>query len=343
MIRHLVLLLSFSLLCGCAGKILQIERSDEKLKVGEFDSKMEVKEAEVIAPPPEPVIKEVVDKVVIDKKTGKKKIVKAPVPAKVPEIEKTKGPRQPEIEDAEGFDGRRPLVDPFRVGEKVTLDVSYFNMTAGVMTVETKPFVTVNGQKAYHFELNGNTTSFFSKVYEVQDKAVTYVRYDDLVPLSLSISIKESKQLGETRTFFDWKTKKASYWQKKIIKDKGERSKQIDWEIQPFSQNVISAAYYIRNFKLTPGKKLAFRVADEGKNIVFTAEVLRKEKISTPLGELDTVVIRPRVTADGAFKPIGDILIWITDDDRKFLVKLESKIKIGTIVAKLKSIDKGQE
>lgn len=336
MMRLACLLLVSLLVSGCAGKILQVERSDEKLKVGEFEDKVEVKEADVIAPPPEPTVKDVVEK------PGKKK----PKPAltkKAEEKPKAKGPRQPDLEDDEGFDGRRPLVDPYRVGEKVTFDVSYFNMTAGVINVEVKPFVMVNNEKAYHFELNGQTTSFFSKIYEVQDKATTYLRYNDLVPLSLAISIKESKQLGEARTFFDWKTMKASYWQKKIVKDKGERSKQIDWEVKPFSQNVISAAYYLRNFQLKPGKKLAFRVADEGKNIVFTAEVLRREKITTPLGELDTVVVKPQVTADGAFKPIGDILIWLTDDDRKFLVRLESKIKIGTIVCKLKSIEKGHD
>lgn len=51
---------------------------------------------------------------------------------------------------------------------------------------------------------------FFAKIYAVEDKATTYLSYDELVPLNLQISIKESKQLAETRTLFDWKTKK---WQ----------------------------------------------------------------------------------------------------------------------------------
>ncbi|HMN69177.1 MAG TPA: DUF3108 domain-containing protein, partial [Bdellovibrionales bacterium] len=233
--------------------------------------------------------------------------------------------------------------DPFRVGEKVTFDVSYFNVVAGTINVEVKPFASVNGQKAYHFEISGRSNSFFSRIYAVEDKATTYMSYDDLVPLNLQISIKESKQLAETRTLFDWKTMKASYWQKRVTKEKGERSKQIDWDLLPFSQNVITAPYYLRTFQLEPGKKLAFRVADEGKNIVFTGEVLRREVLKTPIGDLKTVVVRPQITADGAFKPIGDIQIWLTDDDRKFLVRLESKIKIGTVVAKLKSIEKGRE
>ena len=41
--------------------------------------------------------------------------------------------------------------------------------------------------------------------------------------------------------------------------------------------------------------------------------------------------------------PVGEVLVWLTDDERKFVVRLETKIKIGTIVAKLKSLEKGQE
>ncbi len=256
---------------------------------------------------------------------------------------KLKGPRQPDLEDSLGFEGRRPLKDPYRAGEKVVFDISYFNVSAGTLSMEVKSPVTVNGQKAYHFELSGQTNKFFSKIYTVDDRVTTYVDYETLVPLSLQISIKESNQLAETRTFYDWKNMRANYWQKRITKEKGEQSKKLEWDLLPYSQNVMTAPFYLRAFQLEPGKKLAFRVADEGKNIIFTGEVLRREKIKTVIGELNTVVVRPQVTADGVFKPIGEILVWLTDDDRKFLVRLESKIKIGTIVAKLRSLEKGRE
>lgn len=343
--RLLVLLVFLFGLTFCAGRVLQHEKADEVLKVDEFERKMEIKEDGASAA--EPPVVEVKPEVVASeaKASGKKKPKAAPAAkAKLADkSKKKKGPRLPEMEDSEGFDGRRPLQDPFRPGEKVTFDLSYFNVTAGTMTMEVKPFANVNGVKAYHFELTGQTNSFFSKIYAVDDKVTTYMSYEDMVPLSLQISIKESAQLAETRTFFDWKNMRASYWQKRITKEKGERSHKVEWDLLPYSQNVITASYYLRAFKLEPGKKLAFRVADEGKNIVFTGEVLRREKLSTEIGELDTVVIRPQVTADGVFKPIGEILIWLTDDDRKFFVRLESKIKIGTIVAKLKSLEKGRD
>lgn len=322
---------------ACAGKILQIDRSEEVLKNDEYDSKMDIKAD--APPPPEPVIKEVPEKEL--KKKSKKPAVKKDAKKAGKEVA-VKGPRQPEIEDSDGFDGRRPLIDPFHVGEKVEFDVTYFNINAGVISMQVLPMVTVNGKKAYHFMVNGNTNSFFSKIYAVDDKLETYLSYDEMVPLSLQVSIKESKQLAEARTFFDWKTNKASYWQKRITKEKGERSKKIDWDILPYSQNVLSVSFYLRTFKMEPGKKFVIRVADEGKNNVYAGEVIRRETLKTPMGDLKTVVVSPKVQADGEFKPIGDVTLWFTDDDQKLLVRLESKIKIGTIVAKLKSIERGQ-
>ncbi|MGE4132504.1 MAG: DUF3108 domain-containing protein [Bdellovibrionales bacterium] len=336
-------------LSGCSAKLLHYENSDQVLKVDEFDQKVEIKEGPV-EPPPEPEIKEVegsaakADKKQVPpppKKSAKDKKKKGPEKkeAKAPKMEK----RKPELEDSVGFEGRRPIKDPFRVGEKVEFDVSYFNIVAGSMGVEVKPFAEVNGQKAYHFEVTARTNSFFSRVYKVEDRAVTYLDYENLVPLNLQISIKESKQLAETRTFFDWEKMKGSYWQKRITEDKGEQNKKIEWDLLPYSQNVISAAYYMRVFQWEVGKKFAFRVADEGKNIIFKGEVLRREELDTPVGKIKTIVVKPVVTVDGAFKPVGDMLMWMTDDDRKILVRMEAKIKIGTIVAKLKSLEKGRD
>jgi len=334
-----VLVLSSFTWLGCAGRVLQFDRADEVLKNAEYEDKVQVKQVE---PPPQPVVEEIPESPAAVKK-GAKPAVKSATTKDKKKGKTAEVVHLPDIEDSEGFTGRRPDIDPFRPGEKASFSLSYFNVVAGTLDLEVKPMVEVNGQKAYHFEVSAVSNSFFNRIYMVDDKAVTYVTYDDLRPLNLSITIKESKQLAETRTFFDWKTHKANYWQKRITKEKGEQSKKIEWTILPYSQNVISAVYYLRTFKLAVGKKIAFRVADEGKNIVFKGDVLRKEKLKTDAGTFETFVVKPEITVDGVFKPVGDILIWVTDDDRRFVVRLESKIKIGTVVAKLKSLDKGRE
>ncbi len=249
--------------------------------------------------------------------------------------------REPDFEDAEGFTGRRPNTDPFRPGEKVTLELSYFGVTAGDLVMEVKPFVDVNGRKAYNLSAHATSTSVFAMFYAVNDTAETFVDFEKMIPTNYSLHVKESKQLREVRSLFDWDHMRATLWDKKVTKESGVEEKKDEWDILPYSQNVFSGPFYLRTFQLEPGKKLAFRLAHEGKNYVITGEVLRRDKLSTPIGELKTIVMRPKIELGGIFQPVGDILFWLTDDDRKFIVKIESKIKIGKIVGMVKSIEKG--
>lgn len=355
-------LFSLIVLTSCASKILEAERSHEILQNEEFDRAIQVteipQETGADAPPtpaptgptngpsgpqPVPEATKPVKKTPAPKE--KKKTTKASSAAakkgQVTQANLVTKPRQPELEDSEGFIGRRPIVDPFRVGEKVTLEMSYFGVTAGDVTIEVRPFVKVNGRKSYFFMGRAVTTSIFAMFYAVDDWFETYVDYETLVPYSYALHVKESKQLRETRSIFDWKKGVARWWDKKINSEKKVEEQEKTWEIPPYSQNVFSAAFYVRTFQLRPGKKIAYRIAHEGENLIITIDVLRRERIKTPIGELDTLVLKPKIELDGVFKPVGDIFMWVTDDDRKMLVKVESKIKIGSIVGIVKKLEPG--
>jgi hypothetical protein len=354
------LILPFFLISlGCAS-YLKFQNKDRLETDDEYTQSVDVKD---MTPPPEPTIKDMPQTqtpnpnpavtpqpVAENPKSAVSATLKNPS-VKTPPKKDKKGVKagvieplkhEPTIEDAESFDGRRPKVDPFRQGEKVTLALSYFGATAGYMNLEVKPFKEVNGRKSYHFYLSAKSSKAFSLFYMVDDWAETFVDYENMVPNAFSIDAKETGQLRNLKVFFDQKTRVAQLWEKKYTKKKGHKEKKMKWKMLPFSQNVLSAAFYMRNFNLVPGKKVAFRVSDEGKNIVFKGQVLRKEKLKTPIGEIDTIVMKPEFEIDGVFSPTGDILFWLTDDDRKFIVRIESKIKIGTIIGQLESIEKGQ-
>lgn len=250
-----------------------------------------------------------------------------------------KGPREPTIEDSEGFAGRRPIVDPYTPGEKVTLTATYLNIQAGDISFEVLPFKMVNDRKAYHLRLRIVSSKTFNMFYAVNNTAETYLDYETMLPQTLTYDGKESSRIREYRTFFDWAKMEAFQWRREVIKNKGEKKKKLAWPIQPYTQNILSAVYYLRAFKLEPGKTYSFRVADEGKNYVFAAHVLRREKLKTDIGEFNTLVIRPDYKIDGKFTPAGANTIWVTDDARKLPVRVEAKVKIGSFVAKLKSIE----
>lgn len=357
--KHFYLLvgfcLGFSLLSSCASFF---EDYDESLLVNkEYEKKLIIEETaseeESISPsiiPKENRTKKANSKKekrkspkITAKKTSVKKVKrsakKAPVQTNTPQKKTATGPRLPLIEDTEGFQGRRPLIEPLRVGEKTVYSVSYFAVEAGRFTIEVKPFKKVNGKKSWHFHYSGKTSSVFSLFYALDDKADAYWDYDQLIPYSYSIDVKESKQVRTVRALFDWEKKKGFTWDKKLKKGEKLKIKNYEWELKDFSQSVFTVAFYLRHFQLKVGKKLSIPVAHEGKNLVMKAVVDREETIRTSVGKFKAVVIKPTFEIDGIFKQVGDISIWLSSDERKRILRIESKIKIGTIVAAVEEIE----
>jgi hypothetical protein len=248
-----------------------------------------------------------------------------------------------EVEGTEGFRGRRPLKDPFRVGEKVVHEVTYFGITAGSMSLEVLPFSLVNGRKSYQFSMRAWTRSLFETMYAADDVATNLLDFESLVPSAFFVHIKESKQLKEARGFFDSKAGLATYWEKRKTPDDPEEVKKEEWTIPEYSQNVYSAAFYMRTFNWKEGDEHAFRVTDSNKeNLIFKAKALRKEVLKTAIGEFQTIVIKPEVQLQGVAKPVGDIFIWLSDDDRKYILRIEAKIRIGSLVSSVTELVEGQ-
>lgn len=352
-LRHLIsisLMLPALLVVGCAGSILKFENSEAVLQNKEFDTAIKVKE--LAEPPPAPETSSAdgktppaVSPTAPGQTTPPKSVAKKPAPKKTKKGKAAvdTGPklREPRTEDDEGFVGRRPIKDPYRVGEEVVLDISYFALDAGELKMQTRSFVEVNGRRAYRFHATARTVSVFESFYKVDDYAETLVDYETLLPFSYTLDVKESKVLRDARAVHELSSGqpgKMKFWDKKITKESGVEERTLEWEMLPYSQNIFSALWYLRAFTLTPGKKIKINMAHEGENITVTCEVLRREKLSTSAGKLDTVVISPSAEKDGKPHNIGTNLFWLTDDDSKLMVRMESKIKIGKIVGSLASI-----
>jgi hypothetical protein len=252
--------------------------------------------------------------------------------------------RLPLFEDHEGFEpgSRRPIKDPFHVNEKVVLDCNYMGASVGSLTLEVMPFVEVNNKKSYRWVGRLRTNDFFSKIFLVDDSMEVLSDYETLVPTAYRLHVKEEKQLKESRALYKSETNEATYWEKKWTEKDGDTNKKQQWIMEPFAQNYFSTLFYIRVFKYDViGKDYMFMLSENEKNTHFKNTVIRKEKLKTDLGTFDTIVLKPQSDAEGAFKPVGDSYIWVTDDDRKMIVKIEAALKFGTLVFELKSIDLG--
>lgn len=346
--KSLVILCSLILFVGCASYFLKYDKAEDLKKNDEFENTVKI---EVIEEPAVPVstdleLKEtasapaaVTQTITIPTTTIKKKITKkTPVAAKKEEIKR----RQPELESDIGFDGRRPLIDPYGVGEKVIHNVSYMGISAGTLNLESRNYAQVNGRKNYQFRISIKTSSLFNTFYSVDDYVDVLMDFETLVPSVFKLHVRESGQLREGQMFFDHEKLKATYWEKKVTKRDGEQNIKQEWSIEPYTQSLFSAVFYLRFFQWDVGTENAFRVTDDEKNLVFRGKCIRKEKIKTDAGEFNAIVIKPEVELRGKFQTIGDNFIWLSDDDRRYILKIESKIKIGTLVSEVEKIEPGR-
>ena len=152
------------LLCSCSTKI-KPEQLEELKSNEEFDQVIKV---ERIPDTPKPLKEEQISKKKEDRShSAKKKKQKKDQLKKTglenQEVKEVKALEKhlPEIEDSEGFNGRRPIFDPFKVGEKATMTAAFTGIPAGTVEFMVKPFLEVNGERSYNFLARATTNSFF--------------------------------------------------------------------------------------------------------------------------------------------------------------------------------------
>jgi hypothetical protein len=104
----------------------------------------------------------------------------------------------------------------------------------------------------------------------------------------------------------------------------------------------VSFLYFVRTLPLDVGSTYTFDryFKPEGNPVVLRVD--RKERIEVPAGTFDTIVVRPVIKTGGLFREGGEAEVYFTDDDRRILVQMTSKVSIlGHIKLQLKSYKPG--
>lgn len=280
----------------------------------------------------------VVDKKSSSSKTSKTKKADKTAPVKGKKEASSKEEKPARSKKIETIVNNETWGFPFVPGEKVVLSAKYFGMEAGKITLGMFQNKKVNGKKAAHFYAEGRTSSIFAMVYKIKDKVESLWDPVKKRPFLIAFHIDESKQKREIRTHFKWdkgiSTTVEEGWKKK----KGDYKEKKTYKIAGTGQDIMSAFFYMRTLPLEVGKTYTYNVFEEDKLVKASIFVEKREVLSTRLGKFKSLVLIPNFKVEGKFKKVGDIRVWVTDDKYRQIIRIESKIKIGTIVAKLHSL-----
>jgi len=108
--------------------------------------------------------------------------------------------------------------------------------------------------------------------------------------------------------------------------------------------DAVSGFYFLRNRNLEVGNSVELHLFDSNQYSPTTIEVLRRERIGLPGGnKVDALVLHPLFKTAGFFRRTGDIMIWLTDDQFRVPVRLETYISLGKVTAELIAAESEQE
>ena len=213
----------------------------------------------------------------------------------------------------------------FKAGEKLTFDVKYGFVTAGVATMAVPKIKKISGRDAYNIAFEVNSVPSFDWVFKVRDRYETYMDVEGLFPWRFEQHVREGSYTRDFSAFFDQRKNKA-------------KTSEGEYNIPKNVNDIVSAFYLARTFdysKMKNGDKVHLQNFFKDRVYDLDVRFVGRERVSVTAGTFDCIIIEPLVLEGGLFKSEGSILIWLTNDDLKIPVKVKTKVVIGSIDAEL--------
>jgi len=222
-----------------------------------------------------------------------------------------------------------PAPTVYGPGERMVFDISYGPISAGEGVLETIGTVDHLGRTCYHVQSTANSNRFFSSVYKVRDKIVTYIDVADLSSAYFYKRLREGDYKKNLEITFDREAGLARYGDGNTI------------AVPAGVQDELSAFYYVRNLDLESGTDLIVPAHTSRKNYNMKVIVHGRETVEVPAGKFDCFVVEPIVEGEGLFKHEGRITIYISADEHRVPVLVKTKVPVGSIDVALREYRAG--
>ena len=219
---------------------------------------------------------------------------------------------------------------PFVVGENCSYRIHYGPITAGYGHLSVKGLENHLGEECYFFDGFAETTTFFDYIFEVNDSYISYYNPKTLTPIHFIRDVNEGGYKIKQDYRFNSKEREV------LVEDSLYR-------IHEDSQDMISAFYYARTLlnrqKIKQDSILKINIFMDEENYPMRIKYLKNEIVKTKWGKINCMVFVPQLQIGRIFQKEEEMRIWISDDDNKLMIKVETKIIVGVIKAELYSFE----
>ncbi len=226
----------------------------------------------------------------------------------------------------------------FNSNEEIRFDV-YYNWNfiwarAGIVDFSARE-TTYAGKPSYIFKATGTTLKTYDPIFKVRDYYQSYVDKSSLKPLKYLRTINEGgyTKYEELRFNYDTNT---------ISSKSGKTADQTETSSFPLKEctfDVVSIMYHMRNIDIEEykiGDTIPIQIFFDEKQYNLHVKYLGIEEIKVKKqGRFKCYKISPLLIEGNIFTETEKMYIYVTADDNKLPVLIESPIRVGSIKAVL--------
>ena len=228
----------------------------------------------------------------------------------------------------------------FAIGEELTYIMSYtwFFIWTDVGEVQFRvQSDTLNNQQVLHLHAYGTSYPFYDWFFKVRDVYESWVDADLLIPLRFNRDVNEGGYTKETEYSFCWDSNEVEA----RIRRRGGENRFYTIPVEQGTVDVVTAIYISRNLDFSEANPLdSYPV-----NVILDREIfsvkytyLAKEvKKVKGLGEFNTLKFRVELIAGDVFKEGQYLYVWVSNDQNRVPLYIESPIRVGSVKARLGS------
>jgi hypothetical protein len=211
-----------------------------------------------------------------------------------------------------------PAAVPFNVGESLVYDVRFGAIKVGTGRMRVLGQDTVRGRDAWHvrFSVSGGTI-----FYRVNDVYESWMDIFSLNSLRYHQDLNQGSRDRERR--FEIYPDRAMY-----------RETTRGTEERPSVANPLddgSFLFFIRTVPLEVGQSYTFNRYFRPDRNPVVIRVLRRERIRVPAGTFDAIIVQPIIKTSGIFSEGGQAEIWLSDDERRMMLQMRSRLSFGSL------------
>lgn len=210
-------------------------------------------------------------------------------------------------------------------------------LKAGSVSFEVKEEILDN-EFVFHITAKGKTYPFYNWFYKVDDVYETFITKDLVAPKKFIRDVNEGGFKLDHLYTFDRKEMKVNTISK--VNKHAEVIKGFRFNV--CTQDMLSAIYYMRtidfkNMKINEEKPVEVFLDNE----FYDLSMIYKGKaiVDTKFGKVKCLKVQPKVISGRVFKDDESVIVYVTDDENKIPILIESPLSVGTIKAILEDYE----